>query len=160
MPGEYDDIIAAIMNNQGLMQDRPEDISGPPIPHPENLFNNIPTQPPRPRSLLHRVHPNEPKDDTATELQKYMNDQKTYDERNAAGIDTMKPQHRNDGGRNFMDELDAAPPPDAPSGNVVRDQFNNLPPPDPSNTRYPMTVMPPQEMMQLMQFYTDNGGSI
>jgi hypothetical protein len=159
MPGEYDEIIAAIMNNQGLMQDRPEDISGPPIPHPENLFNNIPTQPPRPRSLLHRVHPNEPKDDTATELQKYMNDQKTYDERNAAGIDTMRPQHRNDGGRNFMDELEA-PPPDAPSGNVVRDQFNNLPPPDPSNTRYPMTVMPPQEMMQLMQFYQNNGGDI
>jgi hypothetical protein len=159
MPGEYDEIIAAIMNNQGLMQDRPEDIEGLTIPHPENLFNNQPGQPPRPKSFIHRLYPNEPKDDTATEVQRYLDDQRMYEEKNAAGIETLRPSHRNQG-NTPLSMMDMGPPPDAPSGNIVKDQYNNLPPPDPNNTRYPMTVMPPQEMMQLMQFYQNNGGEI
>jgi|SRR5678815_5392340 hypothetical protein len=159
MPGEYDEIIAAMMNNQGLMQDRPEDITGVTYPIGENLFNNQPGQPPRPRSPIHRVHPNEPKDDTATQLQQYLNDQQRFEEMNAAGIDTLRPSHRNQGDTE-RSMMDMPPEQKAPSGNVVKDQYNNLPPPDPNNTRYPMTVMPPQEMMQLMQFYQNNGGEI
>lgn len=155
MPGEYDEIIAAIMNNQGLMQDRPESVSRYTIPNRENLFNNIPTQPQRPPNPLHRLVPGEnPGDDEATAIQRHITGQEDYDNMNATRIETLNPRHYNNRIRPGFSEEQFS------QGYPLAEAYNQMPMDDGTSNRLPMTVMPPQEMMQLMEFYTNNGGEI